>query len=104
MQVTSEIDAVRQQAILSSLAGFPAVVGGHFLPIQWVYRTPLYGILGVVVSGGAYLIAALFGEKSIHYTGFFVGATLLVGALLARSRARATWLESRRPTRAHGPA
>lgn len=195
MQVTSEIDAVRQQAILSSLAGFPfllvysvawiaagalsylvpsgvapwvyllggvpaapiaitlerrvgyvrvtgpdpllpltlqilfvqvvaipavmivwsvapnyvpvafaAVVGGHFLPFQWVYRTPLYGILGVVVAGGAYLIAALFGEKSIHYTGFFVGATLLVGAFLARSHARATWLEFRRHARAHGPA
>lgn len=75
---------------------FAAVVGGHFLPFMWVYRTRLYAVLGVVVSGGAYLIAGLFGEESIHYTGFFVGATLLVGAFLARSHARATWLASQR--------
>lgn len=78
---------------------FAAVVGGHFLPFQWVYRTRLYGMLGIVVSGGAYLIGALFGEKSIHYTGFFVGATLLIGAFLARSHARATWLASQHATK-----
>lgn len=74
---------------------FAAVVGAHFLPFQCVYRTRLYGVLGVAVAGGSYLVAALFGEKAIHYTGFFVGATLLVGAFTARSHARSTWLESR---------
>lgn len=79
---------------------FAAVVGAHFLPFQWVYRTRLYGFLGVAVAGGAYLVGALAGKEAIHYTGFFVGAILLVGAFLARSHARATWLASQRTTAA----
>jgi hypothetical protein len=68
------------------------VVGAHFLPFQWVYRTRLYGVLGVAVAGGSYLVAAVFGQRAIHYTGFFVGAVLLAGAAVARAHARATWL------------
>jgi len=75
---------------------FAAVVGAHFLPFQWVYRTRLYGVLGVVVAVGPFVLAVLFGGKSMHYTGFFVGGALLVGAFGARSHARATWLESGR--------
>ena len=74
---------------------FAAVVGAHFLPFQWIYRTRLYGLLGVVVAVGPFVLAVMFGERAMHYTGFFVGSALLVGALAARSHARATWLESR---------
>lgn len=104
-----QIVAIPAVMIVWSLApnyvpvAFAAVVGGHFLPFQWVYRTPLYGVLGVVVAGGAYLIGALFGQKSIHYTGFFVGAVLLAGAFLARSHAKATWLASQHAA-PHGDA
>ncbi len=73
---------------------FAAVVGAHFLPFQWIYRTRLYGILGVVVAVGPFVLAVLFGEGAMHYTGFFVGAALMVGAFAARSHARVTWLES----------
>jgi hypothetical protein len=73
---------------------FAAVVGAHFLPFQWVYCTRLYGFLGIVVAVGPFGLAVLFGEKAMHYTGFFVGPALLIGAFLARSHARATWLES----------
>jgi len=73
---------------------FAAVVGAHFLPFQWVYCTRLYGILGVVVAVGPFMLAVLFGESAIHYTGFFVGGALLVGAFIARSHAKATWLAS----------
>ncbi len=73
---------------------FAAVVGAHFLPFQWIYRTRLYGVLGVVIAVGPFVLAVLFGEKAMHYTGFFVGGALLVGAFAARSHARATWLES----------
>jgi hypothetical protein len=73
---------------------FAAVVGGHFLPFQWVYRTTLYGYLGVVVAIGPFVLAILFGAKAMHYTGFFVGAALLVGALVARTHARAAWLKA----------
>lgn len=73
---------------------FAAVVGAHFLPFQWIYRTRLYGYLGVVVAVGPFVLAVLFGESSMHYTGFFVGVALLIGAFTARAHARATWLES----------
>ncbi len=73
---------------------FAAVVGAHFLPFQWIYRTRLYGLLGVVVAVGPFVLAVLFGARAMHYTGFFVGGALLVGAFAARRHARATWLES----------
>ncbi len=80
---------------------FAAVVGAHLLPLQWVYRTPLYGVLGVVIAVGPFLLIVFLGNKAMHYTGFFVGLTLLVGAFFARSHAAATWLESQRPAQ-HG--
>jgi hypothetical protein len=73
---------------------FAAVVGAHFLPFQWVYRTSLFGFLGVVVAVGPFGLAVVFGAGAMHYAGFFVGIALLVGAVVARSRARATWLQS----------
>ena len=73
---------------------FAAVVGAHFLPFQWIYRTRLYGVLSVVVAVGPFVLAVLFRERALHYTGFFVGVTLLVGAFAARSHARATWRDS----------
>jgi hypothetical protein len=73
---------------------FAAVVGAHFLPFHWVYRTSLYTVLGIVVAVGPFALAVLFGEKALHYTGFFVGAALFAGAAAARAHARATWLAS----------
>jgi hypothetical protein len=81
-------------------AAFAAVVGAHFLPFQWIYRTSLYGILGVVVAVGPFLLVVLFQEEALHYTGFFVGGVLLAGAFLARSHAKATWLSWKQT--AHG--
>ena len=72
-----------------------AVVGAHFLPFQWIYCTRLYGVLGVVVAAGPYVLGAIVGQDVIHYTGFLVGGALLIGAFLARSHARATWLRTR---------
>jgi hypothetical protein len=66
----------------------------HFLPFQWVYRTRLYAFLGVVVSVGPFVLAVLVGSRALHYTGFLVGGTLLVGAFVALSHAKATWLAS----------
>lgn len=70
---------------------FAAIVGAHFLPFQWIYKTSLYGILGVLVALGPYVLAVIFREKALHYTGFFVGACLLVGSFAARAHARAAW-------------
>jgi len=74
-----------------------AVLGAHFLPYQWVYRTRLYGYLGVFVAVGPFALAVLFGKNALHYTGFLVGPALLTGAAFARSHARATWLRREAP-------
>jgi len=74
---------------------FAAVVGAHFLPFQWVYRTRVYTGLGAVVAVGPFVLAVWVGQPVLHYAGFFVGGTLLIGALLVRSHAAATWLASR---------
>ena len=75
---------------------FAALVGGHFLPFQWIYRTRLYAILGVAVALGPFLLALLFQDAALHYTGFFVGTVLLCGALAVRSHARAIWRSTQR--------
>jgi hypothetical protein len=77
---------------------FAAVVGAHFLPFQWIYQTNLYAYLAIVVAVGPYVLAIFFGSRVLHYTGFFVGSVLLVGAFLVRAHARATWVATR-PTR-----
>lgn len=69
-------------------AAFAAVVGAHFLPFQWVYRTSVYGVLGMTVAVGPYALIILFREAALHYTGFFVGAALLAGAAAVRAHAR----------------
>jgi len=75
---------------------FASVVGAHFLPFQWLYRTPIYGVLGVVVALGAYAVGAVSRHKAIHHTGFFVGAALLVGAFLVRAHAKAVSIDATR--------
>ncbi len=72
---------------------FAAIVGAHFLPFQWIYRTRLYGVLGVAVSAGAFALALLSGQDALHHTGFLVGALLLAGAFAARAHARQVWRE-----------
>ena len=75
---------------------FAAIVGAHLLPFQWVYRTRIYGILGIAISVGPFLLIVFFGSQAMHYTGFLVGVTLLVGAFFARSHAAAIWRKSQR--------
>jgi hypothetical protein len=60
---------------------FAAVVGAHFLLFEWMYRTRLYRVLALLVAIGQYVLAILFRERALHYTGFHVGPVLLVGAL-----------------------
>ena len=75
---------------------FAAIVGGHFLPFQWVYKTAIFLVLGIVVAVGPFALAVLFGRRSMHYTGFFVGAALLLGAWRVREHARNVWAASRK--------
>ena len=73
---------------------FAAIVGAHFLPFQWVYRTRTYLVLGIGVAAGPFVLAVMVGAAVLHYTGFFVGSALLVGSLFVRAHARATWRAS----------
>lgn len=73
---------------------FAAIVGAHFIPFTWVYQTSVYIGLGIVVALGPFALAVLVGEAVLHYTGFFVGAALLVGAALVRAHAAKTWRAS----------
>ena len=66
---------------------FAALVGAHFLPYQWLYKTRIYGVLGFLVAVGPYVIAIAAGTASIHYVGFFVGLVLLVGSFAAKRHA-----------------
>lgn len=66
---------------------FAALVGAHFLPYQWLHKTRLYLVLGLLVAVGPWVIAVLFGRDALHYTGFFVGPVLLVGSFFAKAHA-----------------
>ena len=77
---------------------FAAIVGGHFLPYAWLYRTNLYVALGVAVGVGPYLLAAVFGANAaLHYTGFLVAAILAAGAVAAHAHAKRAWEAAGRP-------
>lgn len=73
-------------------AAFAAITGAHFLPFQWIYRTKVYGILGVVVSLGSFLLAVFSKGRANQLTGLFVGGSLVIGAFAVRAHAKATWL------------
>jgi hypothetical protein len=72
-------------------AAFASIVGAHFLPFQWVYRTRMYLYLGLAVSIGSLLIVWLFRAQALHIVGFYVGTCLLVGALIALIHAASVW-------------
>ncbi|MGQ0629291.1 MAG: DUF7010 family protein [Phycisphaerales bacterium] len=70
---------------------FAAIVGAHFLPYQWMYRTPIFGVLAFLVALGPYVLAIIVREQALHWTGVLVGVIMLIGAAAVRQHARATW-------------
>lgn len=81
---------------------FSAIVGAHFLPFQWVYRTSIFGILAFLVAILPYGLAIVMREQSLHWTGVLVGACMLVGSVATYRHARATWrrMQQERASRA----
>ncbi len=73
---------------------FAAIVGAHFLPFQWIYQTRVYGVIGVLVAVGPFVLVVIVRAQALHLTGFLVGGILLVGACLVRAHARAVWRET----------
>ena len=63
-------------------AVFAAIVGAHFLPYAWLQQTRVYVVLSVDVSVGSWVIMALLGEDGYRIVPWFVGGSLLVGAVV----------------------
>ncbi len=63
-------------------AVFAAIVGAHFLPYAWLQQTRVYIALSVSVSLGSWLIMAILGGEGYRIVPWFVGASLLVGAVV----------------------
>jgi len=61
---------------------FAAVGGAHFLPYAWLQRTPIYGVLAVVIAVLPYSLLLLGIEPTVvfHATGFILGASLLLAS------------------------
>jgi hypothetical protein len=68
-------------------AAFAAIGGGHFLPYSWLHRTPLYWMLGVVVSLGASCITAILGQQAFSPVLLYLATCYWVAAgILLRTR------------------
>ena len=68
---------------------FAAIMGGHFLPYWWIQRSKAY-LGGALASAlGPWVLTMFAGaERSFHFTGFLVGAVLLVLALTVRAHVK----------------
>ena len=47
----------------------------------------VYGVLGVVVAVGPWVLAVAFGKDVVHYAGLFVGPVLFVGSFFVKAHA-----------------
>lgn len=53
-------------------ATLAAIGGGHFLPYAWLHRNPIYFVLGVVLSVGAFALQIIFKSEAFPYVLFFM--------------------------------
>lgn len=68
-----------------------AIAGGHFLPYAWLQRTPVYGVLGVAVSLGAFAIQVVMGASAFPYMlGWMTACYWTAAPLVYRNAARLT--------------
>jgi len=65
-----------------------AVGGGHFLPYAWLQRTPVYAVLGVVVSLGAFALQVLFKAGAFPWILLFMALCYAVSAPMVYRNAR----------------
>ena len=62
--------------------------GVHFLPYGWLHLTPIYVILGALISVGAFGLVLLLGMESYSVILFFVGVVYLIAVPLVYRHAR----------------
>ena len=65
-----------------------AVGGGHFLPYAWLQRTPVYAVLGVVVSLGAFALQVLLQAAAFPWILLFMALCYAVSAPMVYRNAR----------------
>lgn len=71
-------------AIPVTLASF---AGMHFIAYTWLHRTRIYGVLGGVLSIGAFVMQIVLGTKAFSVILLFVGVSYLFAAPLLRRHA-----------------
>ena len=61
-----------------------AIVGVHMLPLAWLFRVPLYGWMGIAMTGWT-CVCLLIADRGISVvaTGLGMGAILWAGAVIA---------------------
>ena len=63
-------------------AAFASILGAHFLPYVWLQQSPVYLVLGVAVSLGAWVIMMVYRDKGYKIVPLFVGFCLLTSAAI----------------------
>lgn len=63
-------------------AVFAAVLGGHFLPYSWLFGTPVYVVLGALVSLLPFLVMFALQDRGYPYSFAVFGVCLLVSSWL----------------------
>jgi hypothetical protein len=71
-------------------AAFAAVGAAHFFPYSWMHRTPVYIVLGIVISVGSFFITGTLREQSFTPVLLFVSACYATAAsvILRAQRAK----------------
>jgi hypothetical protein len=69
-------------------AAMAAIGGAHFLPYAWLHRTPLYSILGVAISIGAFALTLMLKKDALPYVLIYMTALYWITAPLLVRHAR----------------
>lgn len=68
-------------------AVFAATSGGHLLPYSWLHRTPAYVAVAIIAALGPFVVLLFAGaDSSFHYSGFLIGAVMIVASLYIRAQ------------------
>lgn len=59
-----------------------AIGGGHFLPYAWLHRTPIYFVLGVALSIGAFVLQAVLRSAAFPYILLYMSIAYWITAPL----------------------
>jgi len=79
--------AVNLGGLPAAVAATSAVVGAWYLLVAWWERSALMAVLGVAVTAVGVVLAAVDPARIVAAANLAIGAVLVAGGLVARSRA-----------------